>query len=78
MSRDNGQGSPKKPNGPATSATGPFKPGQKPYQYYKYGGGVIALEIFLPQETDWRSLSGTEIPPEVETPGPDNKAPEQQ
>ena len=27
---------------------------------------------------DWRSLSGAKIPPEAETPGQDNKAPEQQ
>ena len=50
--RDNGQGSPKKSNGPATSAAGPFKPGQKPYQCYKCGGGgVTALEIVPTQET---------------------------
>ena len=49
--QDNGQGSPKESNRPATSSAGPFKPGQKPYQCYKCGGGDTVLGIALPPST---------------------------
>ena len=77
--RDNGQGSPKKSNRLVTSALGPFKPGQKPYQCYKCGGwGNSFRNCPILGNIDWRSLSRAKIPPKVGTPDPDNKAPDQQ
>ena len=77
--QDNGQGSPKKSNGPATSSAGPFKLGQKPYQCYKSGGwGHGFRNCSTLGNVDWRSLSRAKIPPETGTPGPTNKTPDQQ
>ena len=62
--------SPKKSKGPATSAAGPFKPGQKPFQCYKCGGwGHGFRECPTPGGLDWRGLSGA-APPPVEDKGP--------
>ena len=56
--------SPRKSKGPATSAAGPFKPGQKPFQCYKCGGwGHGFRECPTPGGLDWRGLSGAVPPP---------------
>ena len=39
--------SPRKSKGPAASAAGPFKPSQKPLQYYKCGGCEVTGLIDL-------------------------------
>ena len=78
--RENGQGSPKKSNGPAMTSVRPFKPGQKLYQCYKCGGrgGHNFRNCPTPENIDWRSLSGAEIPLETKTSGPANKTQDQQ
>ena len=58
---------PRKGKGPAASATGPFKPGQKPLQCYKCGGwGHTYKECALQGGIDWRGLNGAMPPPEKE------------
>ena len=57
----------KKGKGPATSAAGPFKPGQKPLQCYKCGGwGHTYKECPLQGGIEWRGLTGAAPPPEKE------------
>ena len=59
--------SPYKGQGPTTSAAGPFKNGQKPYQCYNCGGWGIAIDSARVRGgIDWRSLSGAELPPREE------------
>ena len=64
----NGNGnSPRKGKGPATSAAGPFKPGQKPLQCYKCRGwGHTYKECASQGGIDWRGLNGATPPPEKE------------
>ena len=51
--------SPRKGKGPAASAAGPFKPGQKPLQCYKCGGwGHTYKECASQGGIDWRGLNG--------------------
>ena len=62
--------SPRKSQGPATSAAGPFKPGQKPFQCYKFGGwGHGFRECPTPGGLDWRGLSEA-VPPPAKEKGP--------
>ena len=59
--------SPRKGKGPAASAAGPFKSGQKPLQCYKCGGwGHTYKECALQGGIDWRGLNGAALPPEKE------------
>ena len=59
--------SPRKSKGPAASAAGPFKPGQKPLQCYKCGGwGHTYKECALQGGINWRGLNGAAPPPERE------------
>ena len=56
--------SPYKGQGPTTSAAGPFKNGQKPYQCYNCGGwGHSYRQCSSQGGIDWRSLSRAELPP---------------
>ena len=56
--------SPYKGQGPTTSAAGPFKNGQKPYQCYNCGGwGHSYRQCPSQGGIYWRSLSGAEPPP---------------
>ena len=58
---------PRKGKGPAVSAAGPFKPGQKPLQCYKCEGwGHTYKECALQGGIDWRGLNGAAPPPEKE------------
>ena len=67
--------SPRKNKGPAASAAGPFKPGQKPLQCYKCGGwGHTYKECALQGGIDWRGLNGAMPPPEKEK-GPETPKP---
>ena len=51
--------SPRKGKGPAASAAGPFKPGQRPLQCYKCGGwGHTYKECPSQGGIDWRGLMG--------------------
>ena len=68
--------SPRKGKGPATSAAGPFKPGQKPFQCYKCGGwGHGFRECPTLGGLDWRGLSGA-VPPPAEEKGPKPENPQ--
>ena len=59
--------SPRKGKGPAASAAGPFKPGQKPLQCYKCGGwGHTYKECASQGGINWRGLNGAMPPPEKE------------
>ena len=59
--------SPYKGQGPTTSAAGPFKNGQKPYQCYNCGGwGHSYRQCPSQGGIDWMSLSGAELPPKEE------------
>ena len=59
--------SPRKGKGPAASAAGPFKPGQKPLQCYKCGGwGHTYKECASQGGINWRGLNGAAPPPEKE------------
>ena len=59
--------SPRKSKGPATSAAGPFKPGQKPFQCYKCGGwGHGFRECPTLGGLDWRGLNRAMPPPAKE------------
>ena len=63
--------SPRKGKGPATSAAGPFKPGQKPLQCYKCGGwGHTYKECPSQGGIDWRHLTRAMPLPEKEN-GPE-------
>ena len=62
--------SPRKSKGPATSAAGPFKPGQKPFQCYKCGGwGHGFRECPTLGGLDWRGFSRA-MPPPAKEKGP--------
>ena len=57
----------RKGKGPAASAAGPFKSGQKPLQCYKCGGwGHMYKECASQGGIDWRGLNGATPPPEKE------------
>ena len=59
--------SPYKGQGPTTSAAGPFKNGQKPYQCYNCGGwGHSYRQYQSLGDINWRSLSEAELPPKEE------------
>ena len=59
--------SPYKGQGPTTSVAGPFKNGQKPYQYYNCGGwGHSYRQCPSQGGINWRSLSRAELPPKEE------------
>ena len=63
--------SPMKGKGPATSAAGPFKMGQKPIQCYNCGGwGHGWRNCTTKGNMDWRSLNRAEPPPEGTAPAP--------
>ena len=56
--------SPYKGKGPAATAAGPFRPGQRPLQCYQCGGwGHTWRQCATPGGLDWRSL-GAENPPQ--------------
>ena len=58
---------PRKGKGPAASAAGLFKPGQKPLQCYKCGGwGTHIQGMCLVGGIDWRGLNRAAPPPEKE------------
>ena len=58
---------PYKGQGPTTSAAGPFKNGQKPYQCYNCGGwGQSYRQCPSQRGIDWRNLSRAELPPKEE------------
>ena len=60
-----------KGKGPATSAAGPFKMGQKPIQCYNCGGwGHGWRNCPTKGNVDWRSLNRAEPPPEGTAPAP--------
>ena len=51
------QGSPRRSRGPRTSATGPFRPGQKPMKCYHCDGwGHGWQECPTPENLNWREL----------------------
>ena len=59
--------SPYKGQGPTTSAAGPFKCGQKPYQCYNHGGWGHGYRQCLSQGgINCNSLSGAGLPPKEE------------
>ena len=58
-------GSPYKGRGPATTSVGPFEPGQKHFQCYRYGGGGWGHSYKqCPSQggIHWRALNGAEAP----------------
>ena len=66
----------KKGKGPGTTATGPFKMGQKPIQCYNCGGWGHGWRNYSTiRNVDWRSLYRTEPPPTGSNlaPGPTTK-----
>ena len=58
--------SPYKGKGPGTSAAGPFKQGQKPFQCYNCGGwGHNYHQCLSPGGLEWRALSVAEASPSL-------------
>ena len=73
--KDNGKngGNTHKGWGLATTSTGPFKPGQKLFQYYRCDGWGHSYKQCLSQGgIDWRTLNGPEVPPSPDK-GPNPK-----
>ena len=63
INRNKKPASPYKGQGSTTSAAGPFKNGQKPYQCYNYWGwGHSYRQCPSQGGIDWRSLSRAELP----------------